>query len=81
MAMSLDSIPLGVVCPNCRNGIPSTYGLLRIAGRVSCDVCGTIVLIKVSEHELCERIRRYRNRRPPPPSPGGEPGPAPSPTV
>jgi hypothetical protein len=68
MAMSLDSVPLGVVCPNCGNGIPSTYGLLRMAGRVTCDICRTIVLIEVSERELCERIRCCRAARVPPPA-------------
>jgi hypothetical protein len=74
MAMSLDSIPLGVVCPNCGNGIACTYGLVRIAARVSCDVCSTIVLIEVSERELCERIRCCRDQRRPPPSADHRPG-------
>jgi len=47
----LDSI--GVVCPKCRHGIAIPMGLLRLAGRVTSMTAATIVLIEVSEHELC----------------------------
>ncbi len=68
MAMSLDSIPLGVVCPKCGNGIASTYGLLRLAGRLTCDDCSTVVLVQVNERELRERIHSCRAGRLPPPA-------------